>query len=173
MFIEPTDQLLRYRFDGELNYAVLQKLICLKISSGLLRLFSLWIIRSWRSFKTRFCKKCSQVVESQFHVVSCTQLSETLNSDHSLPHYLPLDPPRPRSASLVVEERIRSIVLKQQPSESAISQLEVLPCVTIPCVALWCHSFKFARHLRARTRLLKNLSYKDSIWCGFYFWNYQ
>jgi hypothetical protein len=37
-----------------------------------------------------------------------------------------LDPPRPRSASLVVEERIRSIVLKRQPRKSAISQLEAL-----------------------------------------------
>lgn len=126
LFIEPTDQRLRSRFDGELSYAILQKLIRLKLSPGLLRLFSLWIIQSWRNFKTRTCRKCSQIIESQTHVLLCTQLALVLDSDRLLPPHLPLDPPQPRSASLVVEERIRSIVLKQQPRDSAISQLEVL-----------------------------------------------
>ena len=126
LFIEPVDQMLRSRFDGELSFAILQKLMKLKISSGLLRLFALWFVQSWRSFKTRTCKRCSGVVDSQSHVLSCTQLLATLDADHSLPRYAPLDPPRPRSASLVVEERVRAIVLKRQPRKLAISQLEAL-----------------------------------------------
>ena len=66
------------------------------------------------------------MVDSQSHVLSCTQLLATLDADHSLPRYAPLDPPRPRSASLVVEERVRAIVLKRQPRKLAISQLEAL-----------------------------------------------
>ena len=49
-----------------------------------------------------------------------------LEADVMLPPYLPLDFPRPRSESLVVEERIRAIVMKQQPRDTAVSQLETL-----------------------------------------------
>ncbi len=113
LFIEPTDQLLRSRFDGELSYAIVQKLTKLKVSPGIFRLLSLWIVRSWRNFKTRVCKKCSHVGCDQFHVVTCAQLDSKLEADLLLPPYLPLDFPRPRSESLVVEERIRAIVMKQ------------------------------------------------------------
>ncbi len=59
-------------------------------------------------------------------MVTCTQLVSKLAADNLLPPLLPIDPPQARSEFLVIEERIRSIVMKQQPKELAIAQLEAL-----------------------------------------------
>ena len=109
-FVEPTDTLLKSRFEGELSYAVLQKLVKLRISPGLLRLFALWIIQSWRKFVPRVCRTCHQVIEDQLHILQCSQLCFKLDQNPLIPVVLPFDPPRPRSPHLVVEERLRSIV---------------------------------------------------------------
>ncbi len=126
LFIEPTNQLLRSRFDGELSYAIVQKVTKLKVAPGIFRLLSLWIVRFWRNFKTRTCKKCSEIIGNQHHVVTCAQLLSKLAADNLLPPLFPIDPPRARSEFLVIEERIRSIVMKQQLKELAIAQLEAL-----------------------------------------------
>ena len=82
-FVGPTTLLLEFRFEGEISYAILQKLVKLRISSGLLRLrlFALWIIQSWRTFVPRVCRTCLHVIEGQSHILRCSQLRFKLDQD--------------------------------------------------------------------------------------------
>lgn len=126
LFTDPLELRLRDRFDKELNLKILRKLVRLKLAPGYLRLLLLWIVDSWRPWKTRFCLKCRSHDTSLGHVIECTGLQNALDRDFLLPFPPAHDPPVPRTSRLVVEERIRAIATKRQPNALAGVQLVAL-----------------------------------------------
>ena len=138
-FRTPTTQRLSDRYDQALTLPILERLLKAKISYGFTRLLLLWFVESWRPFTLRFCRKCGSPISSQWHVIECTSLVQTLAEDPLLPPLLPLESiweftPSPNR----IVERYARVILAQHSPPPVISQmlekLGTLLCDSLRCV---------------------------------------